>query len=342
MKKNFRKIPQKILLKLGGIKTDDVEIGTAIRISEEELILQKYAHLGISYENGSIVLPSVYLPDEANGKTSKINRIGKEVVRTDLPKKLKAFSVEVPNWGDWSNGSHDMSWTKEVFQRDFIAPQNHCFQIELLNIENGDSKTFIVKFKVLTKFNINDIDFEVDLLFAINLLQENIGSADIFTYEATEQDYIATEYLDWEIFPPGQKDLLLKSLTSKNRKHGEVLQDKISNRYDVLMQMEPSSFIKGTSGLKNYFGAKFGENLVVFENIEYGNAVYILQEDWTELSKLSRTDLCKIHKDKIVRIIHSNGWEETLKNQIIILKKKNDFQAFSKGKPSNVQETSIM
>ena len=40
----------------------------------------------------------------------------------------------------------------------------------------------------------------------------------------------------------------------------------------------------------HYFGAKFGENIVVFENMDYGNAIYILSDNWEEISKMSRID----------------------------------------------------
>lgn len=52
------------------------------------------------------------------------------------------------------------------------------------------------------------------------------------------------------------------------------------------------------------------DDLVVFENIEYGNAIYILYDDWDEISKLSRIDLLSGRAgSNFDRIIHSGNWK---------------------------------
>ena len=66
----------------------------------------------------------------------------------------------------------------------------------------------------------------------------------------------------------------------------------------------------------HYFGAKFGDNIVAFKSIDYGNAIYILFDNWQEISKMSRIDILKRHEHDFVRIIHKKGWEKTLKRQI--------------------------
>ena len=72
-----------------------------------------------------------------------------------------------------------------------------------------------------------------------------------------------------------------------------------------------------------YFGAKFGDNIVVFENIDYGNALYILFDNWQEISQMSRIDILKRHEKDYFRIIHKNGWFSKLKHYINILKEGN-------------------
>ena len=49
--------------------------------------------------------------------------------------------------------------------------------------------------------------------------------------------------------------------------------------------MKPTEIVLGMSGNTRYLGAKYAEDLVVFENLEYGNAIYILYENWKILSK---------------------------------------------------------
>ena len=64
-----------------------------------------------------------------------------------------------------------------------------------------------------------------------------------------------------------------KHLTDKDKKD-------ITERYDYLMSLKPKKLIYGASGLQRYFGALITDNLVIFENIEYGNAIYVMYDNW--------------------------------------------------------------
>ncbi len=67
----------------------------------------------------------------------------------------------------------------------------------------------------------------------------------------------------------------------------------MEQRLRVFGRFKPEAYIAGTNGFLRYFGAKYSDNLVVFENLNYGNAIYIMYDDWKELSKRSRVDLLK-------------------------------------------------
>ena len=80
------------------------------------------------------------------------------------------------------------------------------------------------------------------------------------------------------------------------------------------MSLKPKQLVFGESGLRRYFGAQIDEDLVVFENVQYGNAVYILFKEWKETSKLSRLELLSgIHGDTFERVVHVNGWEDKIR-----------------------------
>jgi hypothetical protein len=64
--------------------------------------------------------------------------------------------------------------------------------------------------------------------------------------------------------------------------------------------------------MRNYFGVKFSDRLIAFENLEYGNAIYLLFEDWQELSRLSRTELLQRPGNLFYRIKHRFGWQTKL------------------------------
>ena len=53
----------------------------------------------------------------------------------------------------------------------------------------------------------------------------------------------------------------------------------------------------------------YGDDFVVFENIRYGNAIYVMFEGWESLSRKSRIDLLKGSREGFERIEHRDGWE---------------------------------
>ncbi|HBS3633883.1 TPA: hypothetical protein MAG00_005558, partial [Klebsiella pneumoniae] len=89
------------------------------------------------------------------------------------------------------------------------------------------------------------------------------------------------------------------------------------NRYEFFMSLEPKKIVTGNSTFSNYIGAMLEDDLVVFENIEYGNAIYILYDDWDEISKLSRIDLLSGRAgSNFDRIIHSGNWKEEVRKKV--------------------------
>jgi hypothetical protein len=157
---------------------------------------------------------------------------------------------------------------------------------------------------------------ENELFFNLNLLQENVGSADVFPSTATRDDYLRSVFVDWEILPEGTRDETVDRILSGFQAPTEEIRRKLIARYNLLDGLKPLAFIRGVSGLRRYFGAKFADDFVVFENIEYGNAIYAMGEDWEILSKLSRLELLKGDKKGFERIVHRRGWEDKLRELV--------------------------
>ena len=67
---------------------------------------------------------------------------------------------------------------------------------------------------------------------------------------------------------------------------------------------------------RRYIGAKFKDNLVVFENIEYGNAIYILFDNWMEISKMSRIEILQRKEKDFIRLPHRKNWEQVLRHNL--------------------------
>lgn len=309
MPKNFRQVPHEIIARLERVLVDDVVAACAKRVRLDELA--KYQHLGIAFVNGELILPNPTVPPETAGKYSNYNVNGKDIKRTDLPKTFKTFSFYAPNWGDSSNGEHLVSHTREVYQREFIPPKLVELSVTLLA---RHEQSVDLKFSIEQVINRQTPGFEAELLYNLNLLQENVGAADVFESAATLEDYAATIHVDWELLPIGRLSIQEIRQRIIQRAGGtQSQQGIIATRLQTFEELEPTHFVSGNSGFARYFGAKYDDNFVVFENVRYGNAMYVMFENWTELSKRSRIDLLKGPRDGFERIEHREGWEDRLR-----------------------------
>jgi hypothetical protein len=315
--RNFLKIPANILKIVENIPQSDIKVAGVKKIPEADIAAGKYAHINIRIKEGTLTFPARQQPRPSNGKYSRINAMGITIVRMDLPKYWKTFTMEAPDWQGY--GTHDVDIDREVYQRDFFPAKELELEIELLDEEvvNGE-KSYLFKFEVVevldkkTVLASKDKDLWNDLFFDLNLLQENAGVADIYASKAARADYLKTVYIDWEILPPGEREKTIARILAGVRNPTEALKKKLTERYDLLAKLKPQAFVNGASGFRRYFGAKFADNFVVFENIEYGNAIYGMFEDWKELSKKSRLELLAGNRKGFERIVHKRGWEEKL------------------------------
>ena len=307
-KRNLRKIPVQVLAKLEGLSDTTVTATVVKKISFLDIAAGTYQHLGLCLDsNNKPLFPATLIPREDMGKYSHANINGKEVVRKDKPKIIKTFSWEARDWGRL--GSHTCSYNREVYDRDFFGPKELEMRLELLGEESGPQPSFLFKFSVEQVLDPTVAGFKDDLLFNLNLLQENTGCADVFASVATREDYLKTVYVNWEFIPVGTADEQLNYLLGRTRARTLEEREKLITRYKVLCGLNPTEFIYGTSGFRRYFGAMFANDLVVFENLDYGNALYVLFGNWEALSRLSRLEIRNGNSADFVRIIHREGWE---------------------------------
>ena len=174
----------------------------------------------------------------------------------------------------------------------------------------------MVVFEVDQVLDRKDKHFDHDLLQCLNLLQENVGLCGVQASGATVADYLQTLKVSWEVLPPGTREEVLARLFRGKSPSAKETTD-VGERYDFLMSLRPAKLIYGTSGLERYFGGLIREDLVVFENIQYGNAIYIMFENWKELSQRTRTELLSgRYGNNFERVMHGSGWKGTVKGII--------------------------
>jgi len=314
MKKNFRSTPEFITNRINAIDSDNIIIATIIKINKNQIDELKFKNLNLQLNNNQISFDEQYIPENTIGSFSRKNIDGYKIVYKDQEKIRKSFYLgERPYYGDWSKGSFSLYSTKEVYPSDDISPREASITTELLEETEND---FMVKVSVDVILNRNDENFDEELFFAINLLQENIHSVNVFSSETTREEYLRTLSLTWDIFPPGERNDDLERIMRGSRNLTSEKIEQVQNKYDYLISLNPVEIISGLSGMRKYFGAKFSENLIVFENLNYGNAIYVLFENWVELSQMSRTEIQTRPSNEYIRIKHTANWSQNLEKII--------------------------
>jgi hypothetical protein len=258
------------------------------------------------------------LPPAKFGKFADRNRNGWEVKRTDLPKIIKSFSWETPNFGDaFTYGTHTHYRDRQVYQLEVFEPRLFPIKIELLN--SPEAEAALIKFEVGQLLNKRSAGFETDLLFCLNLLQESTGVSGVYASEATREDFIGTVHLDWEVFPPGKADELIAFIKKNSGGLSPQKAGVVAERIKLFGTLPVKQFIYGSGsfgGAGAYVGALYADDLVVFENMTYGNALYVLYDDWQDVSKRSRLELLRGTTENFDRVVHTDGWEQRFQELI--------------------------
>lgn len=300
-KKSFRKLPKKLAQDLENLETDNVKVLAGKLITAEEVAENVYENVGLTTESLVVGKTWEVLPPAKVGIRSKRNFDGWIKVRKDLPKIRKYLYRDIPIYGNTSNWT-TVAIPREVYERDEYPP---ClFQIEVKIQEQKPDGQFGIVFSIDEIFSKESKTIDDDLLFAINLLQENTGVSGLTSSENPE--FVFTSDLNWELFPPGNLDDVASTLSSGKT---AISKDEVKDRLHLFDQYQPTQYLKGLGGNDHYIGAKYADDLVVFENLKYGNALYAMYDDWETLSQKPRSELLKSKSSQYDRIIHTEGWE---------------------------------
>jgi hypothetical protein len=301
--KNFRNLPTSVTTYIADHDGDAFEVRSVQTLSREQIDV--FGQLRISANDvevgASWLVPSSLL----TGRTSTRNADGLTVTRKDLPKYIKTFCHDTPNFGDASRGWSTICRDREVYHKDAFLPLNHEVFVSVEE-ERPDGR-FGVRFTLSENFDRNSDNFEEDILFGLNLVQENFGAAEVSEPDAPR--HYVTEILDWELFPPGNVEAVINSLDQAGRLPTPEVVEVARNRLRLFERYEPTNYIRGLSGNDAYIGAKFADDLVVFESTKYGNAMYLLYVDWEDLSTRPRSELLRLASNEVDRIVHRGAWE---------------------------------
>jgi hypothetical protein len=290
-------------------------VATVLRLTQNDFNDPRFSDLNFHIENGELQFTEEYIPSEIKGTYSRKNVLGYRIKYPDRPKVSRTYYLgERPIFGDYAKGTFSLYVTRMVIAYDEIPPKESSIKTELIQIEEDNGQKFYtIKLSTSEILDKRANTFLNDLLFNLNLLQENIGSTNVFRSDAQVNDFIQSLQVQWEIFPPGDRDEDIESIIDGVRNMTQQRITQIQERYNFLRDQNPIQIITGSSGMRKYFGAKFSDKLVVFENTSYGNALYILFENWRNLSRLSRTEIQTRPTDQYIRVKHAGDWQDKIR-----------------------------
>ena len=302
-KKSFRTLPVHLRARLAEIESENIKVLAGKYITEQDVATELFEPVGLTSATLQVGNSWEVVPPSNVGTRSKRNTEGWVQVRKDLPKITKYFYHDIQNYGDASlYGWSTVAIPREVYERDEYPP--YLFHIEVSVQERTQDGYFGVVFSVDEVFLRSASNFREDLLFAVNLLQENTGVSGLAPAE--NPDFVFSSELNWELFPPGDLDAVAAALGTGHR---AIPEGSVRERLQLFEQFQPTEYLRGLGGNDHYIGAKYADDLVAFENLKYGNALYVLYGDWVELSQRPRSELLKLKNSEYNRIIHTQGWE---------------------------------
>lgn len=259
-----------------------------------------------SLESGSMILPAPI------GPASLYNAEGKYIILKDLPME-KSYSSRDWHWKEF-HGPYDRIERSKIvdvphdrYPRSFVQPPS----IELLIAESTKKQKIIISPALELSKQNSDV-----IIHTVNLFLELFGECQFFTKDLAAVWNIPTRRLNWTILPPGEMpwSQLRKAIDPFIQKAPKGNQPVIQYRLETINRYKPDFQAVGHGGFSGYVILGFKDkNLYTLESIYYGNATYIFDENWEELSKKTKAEILN-EKLQTARLIHREGWDINISN----------------------------
>ncbi|TIH30789.1 hypothetical protein [Subtercola vilae] len=304
MSSGFRSLPEELKAEIDSLGEAQVVFG-AVRNFSDQLLSDWTQRLELE-EIGDDEW--IGLPPAPTGRWSRWNVNGREIVRRDLPKIYRSWTIAAPNFQ--GGGTHSVSFHKEVFQRQRLYGQ----QIEAAVTRRDEPRDSVVGTVLLTLQAPYDESAERAYLYAASLARTWFGSATAYSLDELGVPQVPDQSVSWDFLPDGTVEEMREAVVKKfggSAPPQEV--DIMIDRLQKVQSLTPEKRLVGASGLQRYIGYMFGDDFVAFENPRVGNALYLLYGEWESLSQLSRSQLLASREGEFDRIIHSAHWFERLR-----------------------------
>ncbi len=245
-------------------------------------------------EDGERVLP------RALGSVTRRNSDGYDIVFKDRAKERYFTYHMVPGW---HNTYHEV--TREHWR--YPCEHKEGYEMELTLLMK-DGNRYVVSPELVNDPTAADINKH-----ALNLFLELFGG---FEFMNENLDSVFREMrvtrVNWTLLPIG--DFPFERIEREILQHSGRITKRVFRHTDsVIRQYNPEQCVVGNGGFHNYVAFLFPErNLTVLECFEPGNATYVFEKDWEELSRKTKAQI--LGGDlALARIIHKDSWETEIR-----------------------------
>lgn len=253
-------------------------------------------------EVGTTLLPSIV------GPVTRFNAEGRWVTRRDLPKENRYLGSRILPRKEW-HGDQQVEVESVVdiyrscYPRDFIEPP----AIELTLVE-VDGERFLCT-PALEKGGGRGAENR----HAINVMLELFRETEVVRGNLERLGPPAMHRANWTFLPPGEHPFeRVAEHIDRILERRPLVARFARERQTFIEGLQPDRVFKGEGGFGDYFAYIFeGRGLTVLESITIGNALYVLDMGWEEVSKLTKAEILReaLHRD---RVIHTKGWRARL------------------------------
>lgn len=252
---------------------------------------------------GEEILPKII------GPITNFNSHGKfEVIKEEKEERIIERPYHVIDWHgqDHYGIAYD---PRQCYKRKFIAPPG----IELRIIEKDNKKC--ISTQTITK----KVENYLLIKHQINLFLELFEECEILEETESLFDKVKVKKLNWTVLPKGKYpwERLQPYVRMIINTMPKTTQYIVEENIKEISSYKPDFVAIGEGGFNGYLVYGFEDkDFVILESNEIGNATYILDNDWKEISKLTKAQILNNRLQK-GRIIHTKGWKEDISTLFI-------------------------
>lgn len=192
--------------------------------------------------------------------------------------------------------------TRKRYHRDFHSPFSVEFTLVISNEE-----TYIISDTL--KYCDNDMNMN-KIFNTINMVLGLFGECEIVSRNSTNS--IPCKRLSWELLPKGNRPWseVNKVIEDICKKSKNTQKQMMLNNCKYIYNKKPDFKAYGKAGFRGYIVFGFtDENIYILESNIPNNATYVLNDNWEEISKLTKAEILASNLHKC-RIIHNSKWNE--------------------------------